>query len=414
MLFGWTGLLASAIAAGGAACAVVAGTRRIAVPALLAAVASAAITVACLLTLWRVTGRADVLVAAFFIAAGAFWGGFALGASLLPALTRPPALPALPVLPVGEGPPAFVVLADGQPETYQPSVVTATFDSLATAEVPVPADALRAFAYLSERLRYRAAGVSPARPVVRAVIGRIEEDLRARGFEGPVMEAWMQGAPRLADALTRAAAGGARTIVVGALDVAESVRYEAARAEAGRAVPPSSGVRVCYTAPLWSDAHLAQSVAGRVLAALPRGPRATDGVVLVAPGQPWQWDRAHPRSCEQSTYFIQRVRAQLVSSGVVEANVRPAWREWQDPGVTEVVRHLAALGCERIVVIPAATPADDLETIIDLPAAVEQAAIDPGIHVEILHGWGDDPVVAAVMAGTLARTAEESGCGSPQ
>jgi sirohydrochlorin ferrochelatase len=155
-------------------------------------------------------------------------------------------------------------------------------------------------------------------------------------------------------------------------------------------------------------------VAGKVLAALPRGPRPTDGVVLAGLGQPWQWDRDNPRSCEHETFFLQRVRAALIAAGAPETNVRTAWLDWQDPGVTEVTRHLAALGCERIIVVPATTCADTLETIIDLPAAVEQASVDPGIRVQVLHGWGDEDVVARALTRAALETAQECRLGRDQ
>lgn len=415
MLLGWTGLLGCAIGAGAAACASLVARRGAAAPLGFLAMLLGAMAVSSFALLSQAVPRIDRLVAAGFIGAGAFLGGFALAAALLPSLTRMPPLTAVVSASIAVRPgPTVIVLADGQPETYDPAVVTSAFERLSATDVPVPPDAVRVFAYLSERMRYRSAGLSPARPVVRSLTVRVSEGLRDRGIEGPVLEAWLRGTPRLADAVSAAAKSGAETMVVALLDTSESPAYEAARSQADAVAPKRSGIRVCYTPPLWSDSTLARAVAHRALAALPRGPRPTDGVVLVTEGQPWQWDREWPRSCEQTTYFVQRVRAELVAAGALEANVRTAWLDWQDPGVTEVVRHLAALGCQRIVVVPATMPADTLETAIDLPAAVEQAALDPGVRVEILHGWGDDPAIAAVLVDRIERTAVEADFVQPQ
>lgn len=415
MLLGWTGLLGCAVGAGVAACASLAARHRAAVCSTLLTAVLGATAVGSFVLLSQAVPRTDRLIAAAFIGAGAFLGGFALAAALLPSLTRMPPLPAVsPASAVCRSGRAVIVVADGQPEMYEPAVVTSAFDRLSSTEVPVPTDAVRVFAYLSERMRYRAAGLSPARPVVRSMTVRITDGLRERGLDGPVHEAWLRGTPRLVDAVAAAADSGVESIVVALLEAAGSPAYEAARAQVDAIAPMRSGIRVCYTSPLWSDLTLARTVAARALAALPKRPRPTDGVVLVAEGQPSQWDREWPRSCEQTTFFIQRVRAELVGSGVLEANVRTAWLDWQDPGVTEVVRHLAALGCEQIVIVPATTPADTLETAIDLPAAVEQAALDPGIRVELLHGWGDDPVIAAILVAEIERTAAENGCASLQ
>jgi sirohydrochlorin ferrochelatase len=417
MLAVWAALLSGSILAGCATCASLVVRSRVAPAAALAAVTMGMTGVGSVVAIANLSGRADATAAATFISVGGYLGGFALGAALVPALTRLPPLPApLPVCSSesSEAPTAFVLVADGQPESYDPAVLTSAYTMLGETDVPVPPDAVRAFGYASERMRYRSMGLSPTRPVVRSLSHRMTEHLRDAGYTGTIAEAWLEGTPRMADAVHSVASDGARMVVVVFLGVAESLPFDRARIETDVVIPPGSGVRVCYAPTLWADDSLARLVAGRVLAALPRGPRQTDGVVLAGLGQPWQWDRESPRSCEHETFFLQRVRAALVAAGAMEANVRTAWLDWQDPGVTEVARHLAALGCERIVVVPATTCADTLETVIDLPAAVEQADLDPGIRVEVLHGWGDEGVVADVLARVAMETAAECGRGPDQ
>lgn len=417
MLVPWAALLVGSILAGCATCSSLVTRGRAVAAATLAAVATGLAGVSAVVVVARLTGRADATVAAAFIGLGGYIGGFALAAAFVPALTRLPPLPGpLPVetAPAPDTPAAFVLVAEGQPETYDPAVLTRSYALLAETEVPVPPDAVRAFGYVSERARYRSAGLSPSRPVARSVANRMTKRLRDAGYTGPVTEAWLEGAPRLADALHSLASDGAREVVVVFLGVAESLPFDRARIETDTVVPPGSGVRVCYAHTLWADDSLAHLVAGKALATLPRGPRPTDGVVLAGLGQPWQWDRENPRSSEHETFFLQRVRAALVAAGVQETNVRTAWLDWQDPGVTEVARHLAALGCQRIVVVPATTCADTLETVIDLPSAVEQADLDPEIRVEVLHGWGDEDAVADALARAALETARECDLGPDQ
>jgi sirohydrochlorin ferrochelatase len=397
MLAPWVALFAGSVMAGCATCAALVLRRRTAGTATLIA----------------------VLSAATFIALGGHLGGFALAAALVPAWTRLPPLPGpLPAeaeaQPAPPTQPAFILVAPGQPEKYDPAVLTRSYLLLSDTDVPVPPDAVRVFGYMAERSRYRSAGISPARPVAVSVAQRLTARLREAGYDGPVTPAWLEGTPRLADAVHALATEGVRDVVVVYLGVAESLRFGRARLEADAVAWPGSGVRVHYAHSLWADDALAQLVAGKVLAALPRGPRPTDGVVLTGLGQPWQWDRDDPRSCEHETFFLQRVRAALVGAGTTEVNVRTAWLDWQDPGVTEVARHLAALGCERIVVVPATTCADTLEIVIDLPAAVEQADLDPGIRVQVLHGWGEEEAVAVALSRAATETAREAGLGQDQ
>jgi sirohydrochlorin ferrochelatase len=403
-------LLAAAVISGSFTCLALVLGRSMLAMTVSAAAAAFAVGSWSVYLVERVSGRADSATAAAFLGLAGFLGGFALAAAFVPIMTRPRRLPTAPDPHVDPaGPPAFVVVADGRPERYDPTVMTETLDLLSDTEVPIPSDTIRVFAYLSERMRYRSAGLDPARHVVREVTQMTMEALRARGLDGPVYEAWLHGMPRLADAVATAMANGSRDIVVVPLEVAETVRLARARTAAEKLAPAHGPVHLAVCPPLWAEPRLVGIVAERIQAALPRGPRATDGAVLVADGQPWQWDREHPASCEHETFFMQRVRQALVNAGMDESHVRTAWLDWQDPGVTEAVRHLAALGCERIVVCPATTPADNLETAVDLPAAVAQAGVDPGVRVEILHGWGADPVVAEVLASAALMTARDHG-----
>lgn len=422
MLLGWTILLSTAIASGGLVCAGLVSRRRVAPLAWMGAAALAASTVSAMVQLHRLTGRTDATVAATFIAIGAFLGGFALGAALVPVITRLPTPSPVGQRGVGRGtgdmPPGdatpddvpwIVFVAAGQPEHYAPSTVTQYFARLAQADVRLPGETARVLAYLSERVRYRGAGMDPSRPVVREVVERATRKLRDSGFAGRTAEAWLQGTPRLADALELAATHGARDIAVVMLGVAESYEFDHAIKEAQTLELGSAGVRVEYAPPLWADERLTAVVEERVLAALPGGVRKSDGVLLVASGQPWQWDRTHPQGSEHETFFCQKVRAEFLGAGLAQSHVRTAWLDWQEPDVTEAVRHLSAVGCERIVVVPATAPADTLAIVTELPAAVAQAAAGEAVSVQVLHGWGDDDTVAEVLADAARATLAELG-----
>jgi sirohydrochlorin ferrochelatase len=400
MLVGWAVLFTAAIAAGVALCASLVASRRSAYLFALGAVAAIAVSMAGVSMVGRDSGRIDSTFAAAFIGLGGLLGGYALASSFVPSLTRLPPLPsaasALPATSVSDLP-HVIVVAEGQPEHYDPKVTTQAFQRLADSDVPMPPDVARTFAYLSDRSRYRAAGLSPSRPVARALTRGVVEALAGVGFSGPVHEAWLQGCPRLCDAISDAVADGASRIAVVLLDVAESYEFDLAVKETDTVGATRAGARVEYAPPLWADDRLARMVHDRIIAELRPTPRSSDGALLVASGQPWQWDRTHPQESEHETFFCQRVRAMLIESGLEATRVRVAWLDWQEPDVTEAVRHLAAIGCGRVVVAPATAPADSLAVALDLPVAVEQAAAEE-TTVTVLHGWGDDPVVVEVLA----------------
>lgn len=404
----WTALLLAAIAAGMTACVWLVARRRLAALSGLVSLLLVAAAASQVVTIARSTGHIGVGMAAGTIGIGAVLGGFLLAAALVPSFTRMPDRHRLEA--GSESPqPAVVIVAHGQPEHYTPFVTTQSFDRLGGSGVPLPPLSLRVFAYASDRSRYRAAGINPTRPVVRAITTRATDLLEHDGFIGEVREAWLEGFPQLCDAIDAARESGAQAVAVVLLDVSQSHEYDLALRGVGGPGCETEGLTLAYSPPLWSEDALARLVCDKVLAALPGGPRHTDGVAIVATGQPPAWDQTHPQATEQRTYFCQRVRRLLMDSGLEGANIRTAWMDWQDPDVTEVVRHLSAVGCERIVIVPATAVADTLDIAVDLPAAVAQAAVDKDLRVEVLHGWGDDPGVAEVVARAAMDALEELG-----
>lgn len=403
----WTALLIAATTAGMALCASLVARRRVSGACALLAIILLAISVSQMVGIGTYTRSAGVGVTATLIGLGALAGGFLLAAALVPSVTR---VRPKPRTAAGrESPqPAVIIVAHGQPEHYDPSVTTQSFDRLASSGVSLPPLALRVFGYVSDRSRYRSAGINPTRLVVRAVSGRVKDLLRERGFNGNVFEAWLEGTPRLCDAMAAAREDGANEVAVVLFDVAECYEYDLALREIGAACDVS-GMTWTTSAPLWPDEALARLVCEKVVATLPGGPRKSDGVVVVAGGQPPAWDRSHPQGTEQQTFFSQRVRALLVEQGLESPNIRIAWLDWHEPDVTEVVRHLSAVGCERIVVVPATFVADTLEVAVDLPAAVSSASPDPSVRVDVLHGWGDDERVAEVVVASALETLAELG-----
>lgn len=406
----WAALLAAGVLGGASLCAgFVVPRRRLWLPTLAGTAALLGLAAATAVV-WRLYSRSDTSVAAVMIGLAASLGGFALAASLWPDLLERRRTTPTTVEP-GEDDGALhvIVLTDAEPEHYSPAYLAAAMRDLEQSEIPVPPEAVRTFFYAQERARYRRIGSSPARPVARAVAVRTSTLLSAQGFEGHASVAFCAGSPSLADELAAGVRAGGRRFVVALLATADSREVDRAKRDAARLEVWRHGIEIVYTSPLWSAAGVTEMLADRVLEAFERKPDDQDGVVLVAEGQPWQWDRTHPAAAEHATFLCQRVRAELVTAGLCEDKVRTAWLEWDDPGVTEVVRHLAALGCRRILIVPVTLPFDSVTTLLDLRSSADQAAVDEGVTVGVLPAWGDDPAVAAALCDRILEAARELG-----
>jgi len=402
----WAVLLAAGIASGAVTCAALVVPRRLLWSAGIAGTVSAVVLSGALSWIWQSTHRPDALIAAVFITAGASVGGFALASSSVAGLTRggtvpPSTAPARPA----ESRVSVVLLADEEPEDYAPSAVTAVFDRYERSDVPLPPDVARPLVYASQRASYGRTGGSPARAAVRSTAASLATRLRNEGVTDAVTVAFCGGGPSLADAVAAEVAGGASTVVVSALTVAWTGPFDEAVAGTALLGLGQAGVGLEVTAPMWASEHVSAMLAQRALAAL-GGDRSTDGVVLVAAGEPEQLERDHPAAVEQTTFFSQRVRADLIEAGLASERIRRAWLEWEEPDVSEAVRHLAAVGARRIVLVPADFPCDTIATLVDLRFAAERAADETGTSVSVLPAWGDDAAVVEALRDGVVEALE--------
>lgn len=405
----WSALLVAGVLGGVSLCAALVVPRpRLWLPAVVGTTSLLGLATATAVV-WRLSARGDTSAAAVAIGIAAAIGGFALASSLWPDLLRRRHSAPTTLQPgQGDGALRVILLADAEPEHYSPAYLAAVMRDLEESDIAVPPDALKTLFYTQERARYRrVGGTSPARPIARAVAVRTSILLFDRGFEGHASVALCAGSPSLADEIAAGARAGARRFVVALLAAADSRALDRAKRDAARLEPWRHDIDIAYTSPLWSASGVAEMLAQRTLRALDREPSDHDGVALVAEGQPWQWDRTHPATAEHATFLCQRVRAELIAAGLHEDKVRMAWLEWEDPGVTEVVRHLAALGCRRILVVPVTLPFDSVDSLLDLRASADQAAVDEGVTVTVLPAWGDDPAVAAALCDRVLEAAHE-------
>jgi protoheme ferro-lyase len=400
MLFAaWTALLAGATLTGLALVGVMGFRERRDLVAGIGGVAAFLLSVAGVVGIAIASPRLEETVVAALLGVAAFLGGFALGGALLAQLAPDPPTPALPdPLPDPLPDLGVVLLADAEPERYEPGAISRELRMLADAGVELPPETTRVFVYASEKARFKAAAGSTARDTVRAVAVRLRDRLAEESGDVHVSVAWSDGRPLLDEAVADLVRQGVRRIVVTELATAETTATEHAmrRLDALRLRP--LGVRVAYAPGLWASPLLAEHLADRVMKALEDADPAECGAALLGYGRPEELATLSPDAEERELLFQQRVRALLVERGFDAARVRLGWVEWQEPGVTEVVRHLAALGCERIVVLPATLPVDTVSSLLDIHDAIETARVEKTSEVVLLPAWGEDTVVVEALA----------------
>lgn len=399
----WIGLVGGSLGAGASLAVLLAVTRRREGLVMAAGIASMVLSVLAANSLVAVYDPPWLAVIVSAIAVGSLGGGFALVASLLSYVRVRPDAPTLPT----SGDPVrslVVLLADVEPGEYHAGEVTHEIADFVDAGFPEPRMSVLPFHYAAHKARYRAVGgSSPEEGQASELAERLEEHLDPKVFAGPLMVRCGDGLA-LRETLQAAREAGYTTVIVAGAYIAEGYRPGSERSGADT---PIAGLSVVYTRSLWASDELARLVARRTLAV--RSDPERTGVALVVHGQPGQREHAHQTFDIQENSFANRVRLFLVEEGLESDRVRVCAAEWRDPGVTETVRHLAAIGCDRVLVVPACQPFANLQTLLDLPAAVRDARVPEDARVVHVAPWGDDDVFAEVLAAAIEAAARDAG-----
>jgi protoheme ferro-lyase len=405
----WLALVVGAVCTGASFVGILVARRSLEPAVALAGLAS---FIACAWGFGSITviyDRLDAIIYAFIFGLAGIAGGYALVSTLLSAIAlhdRPAHLGES--LPDDVGTAAVVLLGEVEPAEYSPRATAAALDQLAGEGLLSASIGVLPFLFMAQKTRYRAAGgVSPAQGQLDELARRITSALRTFPV-GDVASAWCEGEDALATRVAEAASRGFRTVIVAEALIADSLEVDHAKRAVDALRLHSAGVSVSYSGPLCGSETVAKLVAARTLEKV--GETASAGVVLVGQGQPEERSRSHREFDEQETAFLNRVRLLLVEHGIAEQNARIAWSDWRAPEVTSTVRHLAALGCREIVVMPACYPLDSISTLLDLPLAVRQARVDDTVSVVTLPSWHDDPgLIEALRVEIAACVAAAAG-----
>jgi hypothetical protein len=333
---------------------------------------------------------------ALFFAAAAAAGGYALASTLLPHVTLSRTPPLVPDRPAQwDTQPAVVVLSELEPPTYSMRATASALEDLAQEGLLSASIWVLPFLFMAQKTRYRAAGgTSPGASELEAVTARLALALAPRGITY-VETAACDGEHSLSIRVAAAVERGFRTIVVAQASVAESLEVDRAKREVDSLRLSERGVKVSYADPLWGSARCAALVASKALAVA--DDPLNSGIVLVGQAQPEERSRIAGSFDQHETGFLNQIRMMLVDEGVPDQQVRIAWADWRSPEVTESVRHLAALGCRTVVVLPACFPLDSIATMLDIPLSVRQARVNQSVNVLVLHAWHDDPRLVEVL-----------------
>ncbi|MGB4594215.1 MAG: CbiX/SirB N-terminal domain-containing protein [Coriobacteriia bacterium] len=405
----WLILLAGSVAAGAATVALLVAPKRW--QALFSAAIAGALVLEVRAFALLAANAQDVeplVLATIFFIAGLTGGYWVTASALMGGPKRAPKTRAVSAPSDGpDGRVAVVLLSSAEPERYTFSAAALRLRRLLqTRALSLPASTVP-FVLLSEKARYRAIhGFHPARATAHVLADELATALRSTGDVERVALAWCDGAPSLVERIEQLALDGYTDVVIATLGNDGAFLFERAMREVDDT--RFEGVRIITAPSIWHSDALAHRICDRVMEASAGTDCSTVGVALVGEGQPPEWESTSRDWREKETYFIQRVRLLLSGRGIDERNIKPGWLEWQTPDVTEVVRHLAALGCTRVVVVPATVPLATLSTALDMPRGVDVARLAETTRAVVLTPWGDDPTLAEALTDAVRRALRDA------
>lgn len=309
---------------------------------------------------------------------------------LIPQLTRQKGDP-------GDGHTAVVYLTHGEPPIYDPISWINQMNEFDEQGIPFIPYMVRPFFFKALRDSYLTVGKSEHRERHITMIRDLEQAYRAAGdTETRFYLSFLDDNPRAPAAVIEALNDGASRIVVSEVFVTVSSHTEEGEHQIRELGLEDYGVDLRFTGPIWDSEMIYRSFVDRVNAARGATDKSKLGVLLVAHGQPDEWDGLWPLQTEHELLFGQRILELLEADGYPRENLGRAWMSFKQPKPASEVERLYAGGIEKLLFFSSTIAGAGIHSQYDIPELVYEADVPADFPIVNLGGWGND--AAATLA----------------
>lgn len=153
------------------------------------------------------------------------------------------------------------------------------------------------------------------------------------------------------------------------------------------------GISVCTTYPLWNSETLIEMFVQQSEQMRRNLPREQVGILLVAHGQPPEWDEIYPKQTKQETDFRLAIRDRLVQHGYPPENVSLAWMESREPTPQVGLRELLGRNVRLVLVFSSSISAEGIHSAYEVPEILSEVPLPEGVRLVNLGAWNDHPLV---------------------
>jgi hypothetical protein len=298
----------------------------------------------------------------------------------------------------GDGHTAVIYLTHGEPPVYDPiSWVNQMneFDEQGIHFVPFMA---RPFFFKSLRDHYLVVGKSEHRQKHIAMLQSLKDTYRQAGdADTRFYLSFLDDNPRVAAAVIEALNDGASRIVVMEAFVTISSHTAEGEHQIHEMDPEAYGVELVFAGPLWDSETLYRMFVERANANLDGADKADVGVLLVAHGQPAEWDEIWPLQTEHEMEFGNRILDRFEAAGYRRENLGKAWMSFKTPKPAEVVERIYGNGAKKLMFFSYTISAAGMHSQYDIPALVYEGDVPAEFPIIDLGAWGNDPVAIQAL-----------------
>ena len=314
---------------------------------------------------------------------------------------------------------AVIILAKGESEEYTPIPMIRKFNAKVETGVPQKGKLLQPFEFFKVKRKYAKIsgsldelsaeeirgniGGNPYKKIMKKVVKKIEGSfLDVDEYQEAFVNDW----PTLNQALLRTISIGADNITILNLFMADNFEYQLAIDEMKRIDFSQIGVTIKITDFLAKSADMQSYIAKKVTEAVPEH-LAKDkvGIILVADGQPTQWDKTYPLT-EEENNFVTGIKGKLQKAGFRERLILSAWIEERDPTIIDAFNDLKESKCITIVTVATTPPVDCIDSLVEVAMALEKPAKDADIDLISVGAWNDDEEVINAYLGLITEAKE--------
>jgi protoheme ferro-lyase len=300
---------------------------------------------------------------------------------------------------------AVIILAKGESEDYNPLPLIRRFYKNKETSVEQRPKYLQPLTLFETKRKYNIITRSqrsltqedirfnvPRNPY-RKLVGDIKDQLDESIFNFDMcQEAFVNDWPTFNQALLAVISRGAHKVTILNLFMAENFDYELAIQEMGKIDYSQIGVTILQTDFLAENKELQEYIANKIKKKAGDADLKQTGVLLIADGQPPEWDEIYPLTTEE-TKFQEGIKGNLTKLGFKKDNITFAWIENRNPTIQEGIEILVAKGCSTIVTAAATTPVDCLDTLYEIPTAVAKSTAEKNVKVIPVNAWNADEEV---------------------